>query len=118
MLYLHGIGHFHPENEITNKFIDELDIGTSDEWIIERTGIRSRRTVLSLDFIRVTRNQDIRAATEAAVYTNTELGRRSAEMAITRAGIDRSEIGLVIGGGSAPALLSPVEACRRGAAPA
>ncbi len=116
MLYLHGIGHFHPENEITNKFIDELDIGTSDEWIIERTGIRSRRTVLSLDYIRETRNQDIRAATEAAVYTNTELGRRSAEMAITRAGIDRSEIGLVIGGGSAPALLSPVEACSTAAA--
>jgi len=116
MLHLHGVGHFHPENEITNKFIAELDIGTSDEWIIERTGIRCRRTVLSLDYIRETRNQDIRAATEAATYTNAELGRRAAELAIARAGIDRSEIGLVIGGSSAPALLSPAEACSTAAA--
>jgi 3-oxoacyl-[acyl-carrier-protein] synthase-3 len=116
MLYLHGVGHFHPENEITNKFLAGLDIGTSDEWIVERTGIRRRRTVLSLDYIRETRNQDIRAATEAATYTNAELGRRAAELAITRAGIDRSEIGLVIGGSSAPALLSPAEACSAAAA--
>ena len=43
-LHLHGLGHFHPENEITNRFLEELDIGTSDEWIRERVGIRSRRT--------------------------------------------------------------------------
>ena len=31
MLYLHGIGHFHPENEIDNTFLEALDIGTSDQ---------------------------------------------------------------------------------------
>ena len=44
MLYLHGIGHFHPENVITNRFLEELDIGTDEAWIMERVGIRERRT--------------------------------------------------------------------------
>ena len=77
-LFLHGLGHFHPENEITNRFLEELDIGTSDEWILERVGIRSRRTVLPLDYIRTTRNRDVRAAAEATLYTTAELGRRAA----------------------------------------
>ena len=59
-LFLHGLGHFHPENEITNRFLEELDIGTNDEWILERVGIRSRRTALPLDYIRTTRNRDAR----------------------------------------------------------
>jgi 3-oxoacyl-[acyl-carrier-protein] synthase-3 len=110
-LFLHGLGHFHPENEITNRFLEELDIGTSDAWILERVGIRSRRTVLPLDYLRETRNLDLRAANEAALYTNAELGRRAAELALLRAGIDRSEIGMLIAGGSAPDSLTPAEAC-------
>lgn len=27
--YVHGFGHFHPENEITNKFGKDLDMGTN-----------------------------------------------------------------------------------------
>jgi 3-oxoacyl-[acyl-carrier-protein] synthase-3 len=65
-LFLHGLGHFHPENEITNRFLEELDLGTSDAWILERVGIRSRRTVLPLDYLRETRNLDLRAAEGAA----------------------------------------------------
>ena len=38
-LYLHGMGHFHPENVITNRFLEEMDIGTSETWIMERVGI-------------------------------------------------------------------------------
>ena len=57
-LYLHGLGHFHPESEITNEFLTDLDIGTNNQWIMERVGIRARRTVLSLDYIRETRNAD------------------------------------------------------------
>ena len=110
-LFLHGLGHFHPENEITNRFLEELDIGTNDEWILERVGIRSRRTALPLDYIRTTRNQDLRAAAEATLYTTAELGRRAAELAIERAGIDRAEIGMVIAGSSAPDFLSPADAC-------
>ena len=115
-LFLHGLGHFHPENEITNRFLEELEIGTSDEWILERVGIRSRRTALPLDYIRTTRNLDVRAAAGATLYTTAELGRRAAELAIERAGIDRSEIGMLIAGSSAPDFASPADACNVAAA--
>jgi len=115
-LHLHGLGHFHPENEITNRFLEELEIGTSDEWILERVGIRSRRTALPLDYIRTTRNQDLRAAAEATLYPTAELGRRAAELAIERAGIDRCEIGMLIAGSSAPDFASPADACNVAAA--
>ena len=111
MLYIHGVGHFHPENQITNQFLEELDIGTSDDWIMERTGIRSRRTVLDLGYIRETKNRDVRAVDDAALYSNVELGRRAAEEAIRRAGIDRSDIGMVVAGGTAAQLECPAEAC-------
>ena len=110
-MYLHGLGHFHPENEITNRFLEELDIGTSEQWILERVGIRSRRTTLPLDYIRQTRNRDVRAATEAAVYTLAETGRRAAEMALARAGVAKSDIGMVFGGSSVMDTATPAEAC-------
>jgi 3-oxoacyl-[acyl-carrier-protein] synthase-3 len=109
-LHLHGLGHFHPENEITNRFLEELDIGTNNEWIVERVGIRARRTALPLDYIRSTRNRDLRAAPEAALYTTAQLGARAAELALARAGIERSRIGMVISGSSAPAVVCPAEA--------
>ncbi len=111
MIYLHGLGHFHPENEITNRFLEELDIGTSDEWIMERVGIRSRRTTLPLDYIRETRNREPRAALEAAEYSNAELAARAARLAIARAGIELSDIGMLICGSSAPDTVTPAEAC-------
>src|SRR5438309_2002637 len=55
-LYVHGLGHFHPPHIIDNAFISSLDIGSDENWILERVGIRSRRTVLSLDYIRETKN--------------------------------------------------------------
>jgi 3-oxoacyl-[acyl-carrier-protein] synthase III len=61
MLYLHGLGHFHPENELDNAFLESLDIGTNELWITSRVGIKNRRTVLPLDYIRQTRNKDLRA---------------------------------------------------------
>ncbi len=110
MLYLHGLGHFHPENVISNQFLEELDIGTNEEWIIERVGILSRRTVLPLDYIRSTRNQDQRAAFEAAEYNNAQTGSFAARMALERAGISPEDIGMVISGSSAQDMLTPAEA--------
>ncbi|MGH7898437.1 MAG: 3-oxoacyl-ACP synthase III family protein, partial [Candidatus Binatia bacterium] len=110
-LQLHGLGHFHPENEITNQFLESLDIGTSDRWIVERVGIRSRRTSLSLDYIRDTKNRDPRAAAEASIYSNADMGARAAEMALARAGVAKQEIGMVLAGSSAPDTVSPAEAC-------
>ena len=110
-LFLHGVGHFHPENEIDNRFLEELGIGTNDAWILERVGIRSRRTVLPLDYIRTTKNRDVRAAPEAALYDTAELGRRAAERALARAGIAAKDVGLVLAGGCAGDLTTPAEAC-------
>lgn len=110
-LHLHGVGHFHPEIEITNRFLEELDIGTSESWIVERVGILSRRTTLPLDYLRATRNRDPRAAAEAAVYDTAELGRRAAERALARAGLGPRDVGLVLAGGCASDLSTPAEAC-------
>lgn len=110
MLYVHGIGHFHPENEIDNRFLESLDIGTNDEWIVSRVGIRSRRTVLPLDYIRETKNRDLRAAEEAVLYTNAQSGAHAARMAIERAGISRNDIGMVVAGDCSPQTLIPSEA--------
>ena len=101
-LNLLGLGHYHPENEITNQFLEDLDIGTDHQWIMDRVGIRSRRTVLPLDYIRDTRNRDTRQAMEVALYTHADTGVLAAEMALERAGITRDAIGMVIAGSSRP----------------
>jgi 3-oxoacyl-[acyl-carrier-protein] synthase-3 len=112
MLYLHGLGHFHPENQLDNAFLESLDIGTNDQWITERVGIKNRRTVLPLDYIRQTKNKDLRAAPEAALYTNAETGRRAALMAVERAGLSPKDIGMVISGCCSPDSCIPAEAGR------
>lgn len=116
VLYLHSVGHFHPENVIDNRLLEELGIGTNDEWILERVGIRRRRTVLPLDYIRATKNADPRAAAEAALYDNAETGKRAAEHALARAGLRPADVGMVIAGGCAPDVSIPAEACRIAAA--
>ena len=87
MIYLHGLGHFYPENVVTNRFLSDLDIGSSVEWIEERVGIRERHTVLPLEYIRATKNSDVRAAQEASLYTNGQTAAAAARMALERAGI-------------------------------
>ena len=37
-----GLGHTIPENKITNQYFIDSGLETSDKWIIERTGIKSR----------------------------------------------------------------------------
>ena len=115
-LYIHGLGHFHPENVVDNRFLESLDIGTSDEWILDRVGIRERRTVLPLDYIRATKNADVRAGQEAALYSNVETARRAALVALARAGIQPRDVGMVVAGGCAPEMSIPSEACRVAAA--
>lgn len=110
-MYILGAGHYHPENVISNAFLESLDIGTNREWIMERVGIGERRTVLPLEYIRETRNRDPRAAREAAKYTAAELGEKAARMAMERAGVQPNEIGLVIASASLPERCIPAHAC-------
>jgi len=84
MLYLHGLGHFYPENVITNRFLSELDIGSSEEWILERVGIVTRHTVLPLDYIKATKNRDLRRVMEASLYNNAQTAAAAARSRRTR----------------------------------
>ena len=111
-MFLHGLGHFHPETVIDNAFLASLGIDTNDQWITERVGIRRRHTVLPLDYIRETKNRDPRAALEAATMSNAETGAEAAKLAIARAGLKPSDIGLVVAGGCSPDECIPAEACR------
>jgi len=110
-LSLLSMGHFHPQSLIDNSFLESLDIGVDADWILGRVGIKERRTVLPLDYIRTTKNCDPRAAEEAAVLTNAQTGANAAQMAISRANIRPQDIGMIIAGGCSPNYSIPAEAC-------
>lgn len=110
MIYLHGLGHYHPETVITNQFLDDLDIGSSEEWIMERVGIKTRRTSLPLDYIQLTKNRDPREAAEASMVSNARAGALASRMALKRAGLETDDVGLLVSGSSAPEHVSPAEA--------
>ncbi len=112
MLHLHALGHFHPGNVIDNAFLEALDIGTNEAWIMERVGIRTRHTVLPLDYIRTTRNKDPRAAIEAATMSNARTGAEAGKVALQRAGLKPSDIGMVLAGSCSPDECIPAEANR------
>ncbi len=38
-----GTGSYIPPKVLTNFDLEEMDLDTSDEWIVQRTGIRERR---------------------------------------------------------------------------
>lgn len=72
-----GVGHFVPENIITNADLEKL-MDTSDAWITERTGIKQRRYFTP------------------GVDTTSNMGFRAAQMAINNAQINKNEIDLII----------------------
>jgi 3-oxoacyl-[acyl-carrier-protein] synthase III len=72
-----GVGHFVPERIVTNADLEKL-MDTSDEWIIERTGIRERR------FFNPEKD------------TNANMASRAARMAIDRAGIQNKDIDMIV----------------------
>ena len=111
-LFIHGMGHFYPENILDNAFFEELDIGTTNEWITERVGINSRRTVLALDYLRQSKNANPLEAKEASIYTNAQTGAKAGLMALQRAGLKATEVGMVIAGGCSPQNTIPAEACQ------
>lgn len=52
-----AMGHYHPENNLPNSFFDGLDIDSDANWVYERTGIESRRTVLQPEEIVALRRE-------------------------------------------------------------
>jgi len=72
-----GMGHYLPEQVITNFDLEKM-MDTSNEWIVERTGIRERRWV---------------KPGETTIYG---LAYEAAQMAIRRAGIQTEEIEFIV----------------------
>lgn len=111
MIFIHGIGHFHPNNIIDNQFLTNLDIATNNDWIIERVGIHKRRTVLSLDYICETYNEFPKSIGSHIQFSNAQTGALAAKQALDHAGLSAQDIGMVIAGGCLPQYSLPAEAC-------
>jgi 3-oxoacyl-[acyl-carrier-protein] synthase-3 len=78
---------------------------------MERVGIRSRRTVLPLSYILETRNHNPAEAIRQSAFTNRQTAAKAAELAMKRAGLRASDIGMVISGSCSPQYCTPAEAC-------
>lgn len=86
-----GIGTYVPEKIMTNKDLESI-VETSDEWIVDRTGIRERRI----------------AAPEMAT---SDLASRAAQRALDDAGVTAEEIDLIIVATATPDMFFPSTAC-------
>jgi 3-oxoacyl-[acyl-carrier-protein] synthase-3 len=111
MIFIHGIGHFHPNNIIDNQFLTDLNIGTSNEWIMDRVGIQERRTVLSLDYIKNTYNKNPTPIGSHLEFSNAQTGALAAKNALTHANLLPKDIGMVISGSCLSQYSLPAEAC-------
>lgn len=86
-----GLGSYIPEKTITNHDLEQM-IDTSDEWIVERTGIRERRVVKEGE-------------------TTSDLATKAAEKALLDAGVSAEEIDLIIVATVTPDMPFPSVAC-------
>ena len=73
-----GIGHFLPENIVTNKSLESV-METTDEWIQERTGIKERRWVIPGDG-----------------NTTSSMGTKAARKAIKNADLTPNDIDFIV----------------------
>lgn len=86
-----GIGSEAPERVLSNHDLERM-VETTDAWIVERTGIKTRRI-----------------ADEKT--TTSTLATTAAERALADAGIQGSEVDLIIVGTATPDMLFPSTAC-------
>ena len=77
-----GCGAYLPENIVTNADLEKT-VDTSDEWIIQRTGIKQRHIAQEGE-------------------TTADLGEKAARAALANAGIDIADIDLIILATSTP----------------
>ena len=86
-----GIGAAAPDTVVTNADLEKV-LDTSDQWIVERTGIRERRALLPAE-------------------SQTDLFVAAAKDALTQAGLGLSAIDTIICGTCTPARRLPSAAC-------
>jgi len=82
-----GTGSYLPEKILTNHELESM-VETSDQWIVDRTGIKERHIV-------------------ADDETTTDLAFRAAEKAIEAAGLDNNDIDLIIVATTTPTQIFP-----------
>ncbi len=87
-----GLGAAVPEERLTNADLERM-VDTSDEWIVERTGIRERRVAAPGD-------------------TAATLGTDAAAAALKDAGLTPEDIGLLVVATTTPVQLFPATAVR------
>ncbi len=91
-----GTGSYLPPRRLTNAdLVAELaaqGVESSDEWIVERTGIRARHFV------------------DAGVYSS-DLALIASRQALAAAGVDAKDVDLIIVGTSTPDMVFPSTAC-------
>ena len=73
-----GLGKYLPDNVVTNDDLSKI-MDTTNEWIVERTGIKERRHIKKGDG-----------------NTTATMGVKAAKIAIDRAGIDKNDIDLIL----------------------
>ncbi|MBP6219054.1 MAG: ketoacyl-ACP synthase III [Oligoflexales bacterium] len=86
-IILAGLGHSHPKQTIPNDFFDGLQIDSSAQWVEDRTGIQSRRSVLSKDLIQRLRHKECsldELREQGLVPLLTELVKEPWDMALSR----------------------------------
>jgi len=86
-----GTGSYLPENIVTNKDLEKV-MDTNDQWIQDRTGIKQRHMA-------------------AEGETTVDMVEQAALRAIEAAGIDATEIDMIILGTTTPDLIFPSSAC-------
>ncbi len=86
-----GTGRYLPEKIVTNRDL-EKSVETSDDWIRERTGIKKRHVA-------------------ADGETSSDMGLAAARNAIEMAGVDASEIDLIVVATTTPDKVFPSNAC-------
>ena len=86
-----GTGHSYPEGILTNADLEKM-VETSDEWITSRTGIKQRRKAAPGEY-------------------TSQFAVRASHEAIERAGIDVSEIDLILCATVTPDQILPSTAC-------
>ena len=86
-----GTGSYLPEKVLTNQDLEKM-VDTSDEWIQSRTGIRERHIA-------------------AEGETTSDLGYHAAVRALEAAGIDASQLDMIVVGTTTPDLIFPSTAC-------
>ncbi|EKE01253.1 MAG: hypothetical protein ACD_21C00185G0004 [uncultured bacterium] len=86
-----GTGSYLPNKLLTNADLEKI-VDTTDEWILDRTGIRTRHIM-------------------AADESTTSMAEIAARRAIEASGIDKNEIQLIIVATSTPQKFFPNTAC-------